>query len=56
MSGKFKKRDVERKGAEKEREKDEILVNRNAEDLAYPEKHTGEYEAESSPEESEESK
>ncbi|WP_230743029.1 hypothetical protein [Methanooceanicella nereidis] len=38
MSGKFRKRDIERKGSKKEREKDMKLVDENKEDLAHPEK------------------
>lgn len=50
MPGKFRKREVERKGAEKEMVKEKILLDKNAEDLAHPEKLSQEYESESSPE------
>ncbi|HMK46788.1 MAG TPA: hypothetical protein VK436_09190 [Methanocella sp.] len=55
MPGKFRKRDVERKGAEKETEKEKILLDRNAIDLAHPERISQEYESKTSPEKSEES-
>ena len=56
MPGKFRKRDVERKGAEKEMEKEKILLDKNAEDLAHPEKISQDYESESSPEEAREAR
>lgn len=56
MPGKFRKRDVERKGTEKEMEKEKILLDKNAEDLAHPEKLSQDYESESSPEESRETR
>lgn len=53
MPGKFRKREVERKGAEKEHDKEKILLDKNAEDLAHPEKLSQDYESKSSPEEAE---
>ncbi len=50
MSGKFKKRDIERKGAEKEQGKDRKLLDENAEDLARPDKLNEDYEKEMSQE------
>jgi hypothetical protein len=52
MSGKFRKRDIERKGLEKEREKDMKMLDENAEDLANPEKLSEEYEKRTAPGES----
>ncbi len=49
MSGKFKKRDIERKGSTKEYEKDMKLLDENAEDLAHPDRLRKEYEKESEP-------
>ncbi len=49
MSGKFKKRDIERKGSAKEYEKDMKLLDENARDLAHPDKLSEEYEKESEP-------
>jgi hypothetical protein len=49
MSGKFKKRDIERKGSEKEQVKDKKLLDENAEDLARPDKLNKEYEKETEP-------
>ncbi len=49
MPGKFKKRDVERKGAEKEMEKERIQLDQNAEELAHPEKLREDFEKKSSP-------
>ena len=49
MSGKFKKRDIERKGSEKAHEKDMMLIDRNANDLAHPERLNEEFEKESEP-------
>jgi len=49
MSGKFKKRDIERKGSEKEQEKAMKLLDENAEDLANPEKLNKEFDKETSP-------
>ncbi len=49
MSGKFKKRDIERKGSIKEHEKDMKLLDENAEDLARPDKLNKEYEKETEP-------
>jgi hypothetical protein len=49
MSGKFKKRDIERKGSEKEQEKAMKLLDENAVDLANPEKLNKEFEKETSP-------
>ncbi|WP_148266532.1 hypothetical protein [Methanocella arvoryzae] len=48
MPGKFRKREVERKGTEKEMGKEKILLDKNAEDLAHPERLSQEYESESS--------
>jgi hypothetical protein len=44
MPNKFRKRDIERKGAKKEREKDMIMVNKNKEELAHPERTSYEVE------------
>lgn len=49
MPGKFKKRDVERKGADKEYERDMKFLDENAEDLANPQKLREDFEKESSP-------
>jgi hypothetical protein len=49
MSGKFKKRDIERKGSEKEYEKDRKLLDENAEDLARPDKLIKDFEKETEP-------
>jgi hypothetical protein len=49
MSGKFKKRDIERKGSEKEYEKDRKLLDENAVDLADPEKLNEQYDKEAAP-------
>jgi hypothetical protein len=49
MSGKFKKRDIERKGSEKEYEKDMKLLDENAEDLAHPDRLNEEFEKETEP-------
>jgi hypothetical protein len=49
MSGKFRKRDIERKGAEKENEKDKKLLDKNANDLAHPDKLNKEFEKETEP-------
>jgi hypothetical protein len=49
MSGKFKKRDIERKGSEKEQEKDKKLLDENAEDLAHPDRLNKDYEKETEP-------
>ena len=49
MSGKFRKRDIERKGSEKEREKDMKLLDENAEDLADPKKLRDQFEKETEP-------
>jgi hypothetical protein len=49
MSGKFKKRDIERKGSVKENVKDKKLLDKNAEDLAHPDKLNKEYEKETEP-------
>jgi hypothetical protein len=49
MPGKFKKRDVERKGAEKEHERDMKFLDENADDLANPQKLQEDFEKESSP-------
>ena len=54
MPGKFRKRDVERKGTEKETEKEKLLLDRNAIDLAHPERISQEYESKTSPEGTEE--
>jgi len=53
MPGKFRKRDVERKGAEKETEKEKLLLDRNAVDLAHPERIGQEYESKTAPQEEE---
>jgi hypothetical protein len=45
MPGKFRKRDVERKGTKKEVVKDMKLVEKNKTDLAHPEKVNMAYEA-----------
>jgi hypothetical protein len=49
MSGKFKKRDIERKGSEKEYEKDMKILDENAEDLAHPERLNQDYEKQTAP-------
>ena len=49
MSGKFKKRDIERKGSAKEYVKDKKLLDENAEDLARPDKLNEEFEKETEP-------
>ena len=49
MSGKFRKRDIERKGAEKEHERDMKLLDANAVDLAHPEKLNKDFDRESEP-------
>jgi hypothetical protein len=49
MSGKFKKRDIERKGSDKEYVKDKKLLDKNAEDLARPDKLNKEFEKETEP-------
>ncbi len=49
MSGKFRKRDIERKGAEKENEKDKKLLDKNAEDLARPDRLNKEFDKETEP-------
>jgi hypothetical protein len=49
MSGKFKKRSIERKGSEKEQVKDKKLLDENAGDLARPDKLNKEYEKETEP-------
>jgi hypothetical protein len=49
MSGKFRKRDIERKGAEKETVKDKKLLHKNAKDLARPDKLNQEFEKETEP-------
>lgn len=54
MPGKFRKRDVERKGAEKEHEKDKKFLDDNAEDLAHPEVLSKEYDSKTTPVEAEE--
>jgi hypothetical protein len=50
MTGKFKKREIERKGTKKEMEKDVKLIEKNAMDLANPGETTEEYEEKSAPE------
>lgn len=50
MTGKFKKRDIERKGTKKEMEKDAKLLEENAMDLANPGETTDEYEEKTAPE------
>jgi hypothetical protein len=49
MSGKFKKRDIERKGSEKEFEKDRKLLDENAGDLARPDKLRKDFDKETEP-------
>lgn len=49
MSGKFKKREIERKGSEKEQEKARKLLDENAEDLANPEKLNQEFDKVTAP-------
>ena len=49
MSGKFKKRDIERKGSAKEYVKDKKLLDENAEDLARPDKLNKEFDEETEP-------
>jgi hypothetical protein len=49
MSGKFKKREIERKGSEKEHEKDMKTLDENAEDLAHPERLNQDYEKQTAP-------
>ncbi|OPY25865.1 MAG: hypothetical protein A4E28_02892 [Methanocella sp. PtaU1.Bin125] len=49
MSGKFKKREIERKGSEKEQEKARKLLDENAEDLANPEKLNREFDKVTAP-------
>lgn len=50
MSGKFKKRGIERKGSEKEYEKDRKLLDENAADLANPDRLNEEFEKVTGPE------
>ncbi|WP_424359358.1 hypothetical protein [Methanocella sp. MCL-LM] len=49
MPGKFKKRDVERKGTEKQQERDMKFLDENAEDLADPDKLREDFDKETSP-------
>lgn len=53
MSGKFRKRDIERKGTDKEHGKDMKMLDENAIDLAHPERLSKDYEKETAPEDAE---
>jgi hypothetical protein len=49
MPNKFKKRNIERKGAKKEQEKEMKLVDKNSADLANPDGLNKEFDKETAP-------